>query len=64
MKDIGSGLKEDRRNFRKLLRMVMNKAVETIIRKIHLFNHVPPRPMDNRLSIQCILKIWCHLNAF
>jgi len=24
LKDIGSGLKEDRRNFQKLLRMVMN----------------------------------------
>ena len=27
MKDVGSGLKEDRRNFQKLLSMVINKEV-------------------------------------
>lgn len=31
LKDIGSGLKEDRRNFRKLLKMVMNKEVSKVI---------------------------------
>ena len=31
LKDIGSGLKEDRRNFRKLLKMVMNKEVSKIV---------------------------------
>jgi len=31
LKDIGSGLKEDRRNFQKLLRMVMNKEVSKVI---------------------------------
>ena len=31
LKDVGSGLKEDRRNFRKLLKMVMNKEVSKVI---------------------------------
>ena len=31
LKDIGSGLKEDRRNFQKLLRMVMNNEVSKVI---------------------------------
>ncbi|OYT30507.1 MAG: IS607 family transposase [Thermofilum sp. ex4484_82] len=31
LRDIGSGLKEDRRNFQKLLRMVMNKDVSKVI---------------------------------
>jgi len=31
LKDIGSGLKEDRRNFQKLLRMIMNKEVSKVI---------------------------------
>ena len=31
LKDIGSGLKEDRRNFKKLLKMVMNKEVSKVI---------------------------------
>jgi len=31
LKDIGSGLKEDRRNFQKLLRMVINKEVSKVI---------------------------------
>ena len=31
MKDVGSGLKEDRRNFQKLLKMVMNKEVSKVI---------------------------------
>ncbi|RLI98217.1 MAG: IS607 family transposase [Candidatus Aenigmatarchaeota archaeon] len=31
LKDVGSGLKEDRRNFKKLLRMVMSKEVSKII---------------------------------
>ena len=31
LKDIGSGLKEDRRNFKKLLKMVINKEVSKII---------------------------------
>jgi len=31
LKDIGSGLKENRRNFKKLLRMVMNREVSKII---------------------------------
>ncbi len=31
LKDIGSGLKEDRRSFQKLLRMVMNKEVSKVI---------------------------------
>jgi len=31
LKDIGSGLKEDRRNFQKLLRMVMNKEISKVI---------------------------------
>ncbi len=31
LKDIGSGLKEDRRNFKKLLRMVMNREVSKVI---------------------------------
>jgi len=31
LKDIGSGLKEDRRNFQKLLKMVMNKEVSKVI---------------------------------
>ena len=31
LKDIGSGLKEDRRNFKKLLEMVMNKEVSKIV---------------------------------
>jgi len=31
LKDVGSGLKEDRRNFQKLLRMVINKEVSKVI---------------------------------
>jgi len=31
LKDIGSGLKEDRRNFQKLLKIVMNKEVSKVI---------------------------------
>ena len=31
LKDIGSGLKEDRRNFQKLLRMVMNKEISKVV---------------------------------
>ena len=31
LKDIGSGLKEDRRSFQKLLRMVMNKEISKVI---------------------------------
>ena len=31
LKDVGSGLKEDRRSFQKLLRMVMNKEVSKVI---------------------------------
>jgi len=31
LKDIGSGLKEDRRSFQKLLRMVMNREVSKVI---------------------------------
>ena len=31
LKDIGSGLREDRRNFQKLLRMVMNKEVSKVV---------------------------------
>ena len=31
LKDIGSGLREDRRNFRKLLKMVMNKEVSRVV---------------------------------
>ena len=31
LKDIGSGLKEDRRNFKKLLKMVMNREVSKVI---------------------------------
>ncbi|MHA1594362.1 MAG: IS607 family transposase [Candidatus Baldrarchaeia archaeon] len=31
LKDVGSGLKEDRRNFLKLLRMVMNREVSKVI---------------------------------
>ena len=31
LKDVGSGLKEDRRNFQKLLRMVINKDVSKVI---------------------------------
>lgn len=31
LKDIGSGLKEDRRNFQKLLKMVMNREVSKVI---------------------------------
>jgi len=31
LKDIGSGLKEDRRNFKRLLKMVMNKEVSKVI---------------------------------
>jgi len=31
LKDIGSGLKENRRNFQKLLRMVMNKEVSKVV---------------------------------
>lgn len=31
LKDIGSGLKEDRRNFKKLLKIVMNKEVSKVI---------------------------------
>jgi putative resolvase len=31
LKDIGSGLKEDRRNFQKLLRMVINKEVSKVV---------------------------------
>ena len=31
MKDVGSGLKEDRRNFQKLLSMVINKEVSKVI---------------------------------
>lgn len=31
LKDIGSGLKEDRRNFQKLLNMVMNREVSKVI---------------------------------
>jgi len=31
LKDIGSGLKEDRRNFMKLLKMVMNREVSKVI---------------------------------
>ncbi len=31
LKDIGSGLKENRRNFQKLLKMVMNKEVSKVI---------------------------------
>jgi len=31
LKDIGSGLKEDRRNFQKLLRMVMNREVSKVV---------------------------------
>ena len=31
LKDVGSGLKEDRRNFQKLLRMIMNKEVSKVI---------------------------------
>ena len=31
LKDIGSGLKEERRNFKKLLKMVMNKEVSRVI---------------------------------
>jgi len=31
LKDVGSGLKEDRRNFQKLLKMVMNKEVSKVI---------------------------------
>ena len=31
LKDIGSGLKEDRRNFQKLLKMVMNKEVSKVV---------------------------------
>ena len=34
LKDIGSGLKEDRRNFQKLLRMVMNNEVSKVITAI------------------------------
>jgi len=31
LKDVGSGLKEDRRSFQKLLRMVMNKEISKVI---------------------------------
>ena len=31
LKDIGSGLKEDRRNFQKLLKMVMNREVSKVV---------------------------------
>ena len=31
LKDVGSGLKEDRRNFKKLLKMVMNKEVSKVV---------------------------------
>ena len=31
LKDIGSGLKEDRRNFKRLLKMVMNKEVSKVV---------------------------------
>ena len=31
LKDIGSGLKEDRRNFQKMLKMVMNKEVSKVV---------------------------------
>jgi len=31
LKDVGSGLKEDRRNFQKLLKMVMNKEVSKVV---------------------------------
>jgi len=31
LKDVGSGLKEDRRNFQKLLSMVINKEVSKVI---------------------------------
>ena len=31
LKDIGSGLKENRRNFQKLLRMVMNREGSKVI---------------------------------
>jgi putative resolvase len=31
LKDIGSGLKEDRRNFKKLLKMVMNREVSKVV---------------------------------
>lgn len=31
LKDIGSGLKEDRRNFKKLLKMVINKEVSKVV---------------------------------
>ena len=31
MKDVGSGLKEDRRNFQKLLSMIINKEVSKVI---------------------------------
>ena len=31
LKDIGSGLREDRRNFQKLLKMVMNKEVSKVV---------------------------------
>ncbi len=31
LKDIGSGLNEDRRNFRKLLKMVMNREVSKVV---------------------------------
>ena len=31
LKDVGSGLNEDRRNFQKLLRMVMNKEVSKVV---------------------------------
>ena len=31
LKDVGSGLKEDRRNFKKLLRMVVNEEVSKVV---------------------------------
>ena len=31
LKDVGSGLKEDRRNFKELLKMVMNKEVSKVV---------------------------------
>jgi len=31
LKDVGSGLKEDRRNFKRLLKMVMNKEVSKVV---------------------------------
>jgi len=31
LKDVGSGLKEDRRNFQKMLKMVMNREVSNVV---------------------------------